>query len=254
MNLNGKYFLSAWILPSVALLFLTAPGCTSKAAKANQQDETRKSAAANDPSERHFDGGTYCVQTMTQGPPPSAPVHFSNKVNESDGSVKDFEADLSGDTLEQTIHDRHPVTDEDRKFIQDSKSSVWAIHDGFAEMAITNHYTRSDESAWTVGANGAAQGASPWALFINKPAEARAGAENVNGYDTIKYSVDTTHQSQTDKSAGLFAGNLKDYNISGTAWVLKDANCVLQYNLDYEEDGIDGTVRKTHYEGTVIKK
>src|SRR5579864_7782201 len=189
VNVSRKYFLlRAWILLPVTLLFLTAPGCTSKAAKANQQGETRQSAAANDPSDHHFDGGTYCMQTMTQGPPPSAPLHFSNKVNESDGSLKDFEADLSGDTLEQTIRDRHPATDEDRKFIQDSKNSVWAIHDGFAEMAITNHYTRSDESAWRVGANSAAQGASPWALFINKPVEARAGAENINGYDTIKFT------------------------------------------------------------------
>jgi hypothetical protein len=47
---------------------------------------------------------------------------------------------------------------------------------------------------------------------------------------------------------------LKDYNITGTAWVLKDANCVLQYNIDDEQVGTDGKVSKTHYEGTVTKK
>jgi hypothetical protein len=252
VNSNRKYLLI--VLPSIALLFLTATGCISKSSKMNLQAETKRAAAASDPSERHFDGGTYCVQTMTQGPPPSTPIHFSNKVNESDGSAKDFEADLSGDTLEQTIHDRHPATDDDRKSISDSKSTGWAIHDGFAEMAVTNHYARSDESAWSTGANGAEQVVAPWSLFINKPPETRVGEENVNGYETIKYTVDTTHQSQMDKSAGLFAGNLKDYKINGTAWVLKDANCVLQYNIDYEEDGMDGAVKKTHYEGTVSKK
>jgi hypothetical protein len=40
----------------------------------------------------------------------------------------------------------------------------------------------------------------------------------------------------------------------GTAWVLKDGNCVLQYNIDYQETGKDGKVSKTHYEGTVTKK
>jgi hypothetical protein len=81
----------------------------------------------------------------------------------------------------------------------------------------------------------------------------RVGTENINGYDTIKYAVDTTHQSAVEKSAGMLR-QLKDYNITGTAWVLKDAKCVLQYNIDDEQVGTDGKVSKTHYEGSVAKK
>jgi hypothetical protein len=50
------------------------------------------------------------------------------------------------------------------------------------------------------------------------------------------------------------SGQLKDYSINGSAWVLAEANCVLQYNIDFEQDGKDGSVKKTHYEGTVTKK
>jgi hypothetical protein len=194
------------------------------------------------------------VQTLTQGPAPAQPLHFSNKVNQSDGSAKDFEADLSGDTLDQTISERHPATDMDRELSKMPGGTPISIRDGFAESTHTNHYTRSDQSGWRVGGNGIALGGTPWGLFISKPTVTQAGAENVNGYDTTKYVVDTSHQSQLEKTPLLMSGQLKDYNITGTAWVLRDANCVLQYDINFEQDGKDGTVSKTHYEGTVTKK
>lgn len=248
-----------WHVPSVVslamCLSLALTGCTQRhSASAKQRQAARVAASAGEPSEHYFDGGTYCVQKFTQGPPSAQLLHFSNKVSEGDGSGKDFEADLAGDTLEQTIAEQHPATDEDRKLIADTKgSSVWAIHDGLAEMKITNHYTRSDESGWRVGANGATLGVAPWGLFIFKPAESRVGTEMVNGFSTVKYSIDTTHESQLDKAAGLLR-QLKDYNITGTAWVLKDANCVLQYQIDDEQIAMNGTVNKAHYEGTVTRR
>lgn len=194
------------------------------------------------------------MQTLTQGPPVAQPLHFSNKENQSDGSSKDFEADLAGDTFDRTFSERHPATDMDRELNTVPGGIPIQIRDGFASTTNTVHYTRSDQSGWREGGNGIALGGTPWGLFVSKPTVTQVGAENINGYNTVKYSVDTTHDSQTDKAALLMFGKLKDYNITGSAWVLKDANCVLQYNLDYEEDSKDGTVKKTHYEGTVTKK
>jgi hypothetical protein len=248
-----------WNVPGVVslamYLSLALSGCTARhSASATEREARKASASAGEPSEHYFDGGTYCVQKFTQGPAPAQPLHFSNKVSESDGSGKDFEADLAGDTLDQTIDEQHPATDEDRKLIQDSKGgSVWAIHDGLAEMKISNHYNRSGESGWRVGANGATLGTAPWGLFIFKPSESRIGSETVNGFETIKYSIDTTHESQIDKAAGLLR-QLKDYNIMGTAWVLKDANCVLQYQIDDEQIAMNGKVNKAHYVGTVMRR
>jgi hypothetical protein len=249
-----------WIVLAMGLLLFGAPGCTSRSSKATQEYKTNQPNRAASPAE-HFDGGTYCVQTIGQGPPPATPLHFSHKVTESDQSLhsKDFQADLSGDTLDIIYHERWLATDEDRKFFEetrkfeDPKTIVRDIRDGFAEDTITNHYTRSDEVGWRSGVNGVAQGGTPWGLFIYKPAVSRVGTENINGYETIKYAVDTTHQSDFEKSAGMLR-SLKDYNITGTAWVLKDANCVLQYNIDDEQVGKDGKVSKTHYEGTITKK
>lgn len=255
----ARTYKSCWHAKNVVILAvflsLALAGCTARpSASAKERDRAKPSASAGELTEHYFDGGTYCVQKLTQGPPPAQPLHFSNKVRESDGSGKDFEADLMGDSLDQTIDEQHPATDQDRKLIEDLKgSSVWAIHDGLAEMKITNHYIRSDESGWRVGSNGATLGVAPWGLFIFKPSESRVGTEMVNGFETIKYSIDTTHETEMDKAAGLLR-QLKDYNITGAAWVLKDSNCVLQYQIDDEQIAMNGKVTKAQYEGTVIRK
>jgi hypothetical protein len=249
---------------SCSLCLLAIPflsGCTSKSAS-----DSRETKSTNSPSQSvtgdHFDGGTYCAQTFLQGPPPPQPLHFSNKVIQSDPSEKskDFEADLSGDTLDIVHTDHWQATDQDRNFFQESqkfadpKIVARSIKNGIAEERITNHFTRSDESGWRGGVMSITQGGTPWSLFLSKPTVKQMGPETVNGYETIKYAVDTTHDSQTDKTALLMASSLKDYNITGNAWVLKDANCVLQYNLDFEQDGKDGKASKTHFEGSVTKK
>jgi len=258
---NVKHLSSRWVPFAIGLLLFVAPGCTSSGSKTNQEHDTRAPAAANDPSEHYFDGGKYCVQTFLQGPVPGQPLHFSNKVTQSDQSLKseDYEADLSGDTLDIIQHERWLATDEDRKFFEESRKSddpktiVRTIHDGFAEQTVTSHVSRSDEVGWRGGVTNVAQSETPWGLFIYKPPMTRVGAENMNGYDTVKYVVDTTHQSQTEKSAG-FLRQLKDYNITGTAWVLKDTGCVLQYEVDDERVADDGKVSKTRYAGTITKK
>jgi hypothetical protein len=89
---------------------------------------------------------------------------------------------------------------------------------------------------------------------VSKPTVRQSASENVNGYDAVKYTVDTTNDSQTQKAALLMFGKLKDYNITGSAWVLRDAHCVLQYSLDYEQQNKEGKTSKTHYEGAVTKK
>ena len=241
-----------------ATMLLTLVACSSKPRSTERTKPPLKETAAQD----HFDGGTYCVQTFLQGPPPAQPLHFSYKVVESDPSskTKDYEADLASDTLDVIYHERWLASDDDRALINDSrkfddpKSVIREIKDGYAEITFINHYTRSDASQWRMAATSLAQGGTPWNLFVSRPGVSRVGNENLNGYDTVKYSVDTTHASQSDKAALMMFSRLKGYDITGTAWVLKDANCVLQYSVDYAEESKDGKASKTHYEGTVTKK
>lgn len=259
MRKNRKPFASSAVFLAVGWLLLTAQGCTSRNAKANLEDKPSQPVANTPDLEHYFDGGTYCVQTFLQGPAPATPLHFSNKITESDESLhsKDFEADLSGDSLDVATHERWLATDEDRKNNEQlarARLPITPIQGGYAEPVRQNHYARSDASQWGMAISILVQGGTPWGLFIYKPQERRVGTENINGYDTDKYTVDTTQQTRLEKSPGLVASPLKDYNITGTAWVLKDPKCVLQYDLVYEQDGNDGKIYKTHFEGTVTKK
>lgn len=239
--------------PVFLLLFFLA-GCTSK------PTPTAAETPAPKPPE-HFNGGTYCVQTFLQAPANSQALHFSNKITESDPSLKtkDFETDLAGDTVDLVHSDKWQATDEDRKFFEESKRFTdpklidRKIDNGIAEETVRNHAARSDEVSWRGVMTSVAQGGTPWGLFIYKPPVTRVGDDKVNGYDVVKYSVDTRQQSATDKSAGMLR-NLKDYNVTGTAWALKDGSCVLQYDITDTQTGMDGKVQTTHYEGSVAKK
>jgi hypothetical protein len=254
VNSTNKPVFHCFILAVLAILVISATACNARAKRNSHSAEEKQSASTSNPMERQIDGGSYCVQTLAQAPPVPAPLHFSNKEIQSDGSSKDFESDLSGDKLDVTIHERHLATDFDRELNTVKGVQPTPIRDGFAESVRTNHFTRSDTSGWTMGANSVVLGASPWALFINKPTVTELGTENVDGFETVKYSVDTSHQTQMDKAALLAAGKLKDYSITGTAWVLKDKRCILQYAIDFQQDESDGKVSKTHYEGKVARQ
>jgi len=254
VNVNRQRFSRLGMSFSAGLMLLAPAACNFSSPN---KTLSAQSKGATKPSGPQFDGGKYCVETMTQNPPgPATPIHFSYKENESDGSSKDFEADFSGDTFDRTITERHPATDMDRKYNEEfaKVAPPVPIRDGFAENRRTIHYTRDDKSSWTEGWGAMEQGGTPWSLFVLKPTVTPAGSENIGGFETLKYVVDTSHQSQLDKYAGNWGWDTKDYNITGTAWVAKVAGCVLQYSIDLEKTGKDGKVSKAHYEGGVTKK
>jgi len=240
----------------VGLLMTTGCGKTQKAAS----EDSPKAGVAGGGTD--FDGGTYCVQTFLQGPALAQPLHFSNKETESDGSSKDFESDLSEDKLDVVFHQRRKAAPDEKTSsspaVDNGPIHVPAISttvaDGFADVTQPSHFVRSDAHEWSMGTTIVAQGGTPWGLFISKPPVTKVGSESISGFDTDRYTVDTTHQGQLDKPPFLAGGQLKDYNITGTAWVAKQGKCILQYQIDYEEDGKEGTIRKVHYEGGVTKQ
>lgn len=248
------------ILPACAvwLMLVALTGCTSKPQPTPGESTASQVAVA---PQNNFNGGTYCVQKFLEGPAPVGVVHFSNKVTESDPSLKtkDFETDLAGDTADQVHTDRWLATDEDRKFFDESRRFTdpklidRKIDNGIAEETVRNHAARSDQVNWRGVIVSVAQGGTPWGLFLYKPPVTRVGNDNVSGYAVTKYVVDTRQQSAAEKAAGMLR-NLKDYDITGTAWALQDGSCVLQYDLTDTQIRMDGKTETTHYEGSVTKK
>jgi hypothetical protein len=181
--------------------------------------------------------------------PVPAPVHFAYKRNDSEGVTKSFEGDLTANTMDLIFFSRQPA---DPDLV--SSPGGYNVHDGVADFTNTTHYTRSDEHQWLIAPTMPVQSAAPWGEFVAKPSIQRAGQESVNGFDTIKYTVDTTHQNSTDKAGARMGLNAKNYDITGTVWVAKDAGCILQWLIDSQTDFNDGKVNKTHYEGTISRK
>jgi len=240
-----------WIFAISLSTLVLDTGCRTHSAV---RAETEKAKASNTPAPSLAVGGTYCLDTFTHGAAPTQPVHFSYRKSETDGSLTDFEGDLSGDNLDSSVHEKRPATDVDRDMNKVNGITPTHIVDGFVDTTRTNHFTRGDVSAWSMGTGGSVQAFAPWGLFIAKPEVKQVGTEIVAGFDAVKYAVDTSQQSQLDKSPMTIMGGLKDYTIKGNAWVDKSQECILQYSIDYEEDGKDGTVTKTHFEGSTTKK
>lgn len=251
MNKRKQCLTFSVLLLASASAILATDGCRSNASTSHEAGnaEASKSAAPSAPV-----GGTYCLTTIEQDPSLSQPIHFSYKKSMSDGSSSDFEGDLTGDTFDSTVQEKRKATDMDREMSTVKGAAPVIIVNGFVESTRRNHAARSDPSEWMIASNGPAQAFTPWGLFIARPEVKQVGTENLAGFDAIKYSVDTSAQSQLDKLPLKMTSGLKDYTIKGAVWVDKSRQCILQYNIDYEEDEKDGTVNTTHYEGSATKK
>ena len=98
------------ILSSLGIVLLLAlAACTSKPSPV-RRDKRNPVGPTNNTAD-HFDGGSYCVQDFIEGAAPAQPLHLSNQITESDQTLKskDFQADLSGDTLDIVHRDQFLV-------------------------------------------------------------------------------------------------------------------------------------------------
>lgn len=245
-------FSTAGSLIMVTTVLISGSGCKSHSSV--KAEAARSSSVKTPAALMHPVGGTYCLETFAQGPADPRSVHFSYKQSETDGSFKDYEGDLAGDKLDSSVHEKHVATDMDRELAQLKNAPGPPVVDGFVETTRPLHETRDDRSGWSMGSGGQVQAFTPWGLFIAKPNVTQVGTESLAGFDAIKYSVDTDGQSQLDKIPLTMAGGLKDYTIKGTAWVDSNKQCILQYNIDYQEVMKNGTERKKHYEGYTTRQ
>ena len=96
--------------------------------------------------------------------------------------------------------------------------------------------------------------ASLFAIVHGSSAVVNQGtASGVNGYDTVKYSIDTARANPSEQ--GLYKSVLGPGGWEkGTVWVSKDG-CPVQIMLDEELHSNDGSVSgKAHYEEAMVKK
>lgn len=115
------------------------------------------------------------------------------------------------------------------------------------------HGSRSDQTSWNTAVMilTSPLPASTFALVDNSSATIRAGAESVNSFNAIKYTIDTSQETAADASlirTVLGPGGF----VKGAAWVTRDG-CPVKFAIDVEQHNKDGSVDKEHYELNVTQ-
>lgn len=207
-----------------ACSLLGAVGCTSTNSSNSGQEKTAN-AASPDPG-AHVD--IMCVGDRINDP--TEAFHYSFKFSDGAMSEED-EADITPQTLDITVKD------------QSGSHSYHAV--------------RSDETGWgsavlTVSSLGMTAMSARLDSLNGTSSLKPQGMENINGYATTKYAIDTTKANAADQSQyeQLFG---KGSFQKGTIWMAGDS-CAAKLLLD---EGIwqqDSSIKKQHFEIARIKK
>jgi hypothetical protein len=205
------------------LAFITTLGCNSApsekvgSAPASPQKSARAVKGATDPG---ID--LNCVINHIQNPPES--FHYAFKA-ESDNPWEE-----QADVTPQRI---------DGSFSNSSLPAPQQFHGAPREVS---------SNLMAIG-----RMASLFATVRNSSTVVNEGAEGVNGYQTVKYSIDTARGTATEQ--GLYKSILGPGGAEkGTVWVTSEG-CPIRIILDEELHSKDGSLLdKTHYEEAMIKK
>ena len=204
---------------AAAALALMSGGCNSSANSTSSGEESTTRA-----------GGRIdinCVGNRIESPPEA--FHYSYKSTVG-GSVHK-EAEITPQSMDVTIQDK-------------SGSHKY-------------RGVRSDEASWnSVVLNLSGSGFTAMSARIDsikdKSAVVPAGAEPMNGYQTTKYSIDTTNASSSDlRTYEAFFGS-GSYE-KGTIWITADG-CPVKLILDEATKQANGSVGKDHFEIDMIKR
>ncbi|MHB8411760.1 MAG: hypothetical protein ACYDDI_07400 [Candidatus Acidiferrales bacterium] len=215
----------AWA--ATGLLFLVTSGCSTAPPPKGQGISASPSQASTSlAGSRGVPRPTLgCYGDRVMKAP--APFHLSWKLDDSSGD-SDWEADVSANTIDGT----------------------WTNSAGTRKI----HGVRADPSGWSmaVATFPLSSQSGHFRLLYGTSAIAPAGHETVNGYDTTKYTIDTSHASAADAVVFRSAVGAKGY-IIGTAWADKEG-CVVKFSLDEAFEQYNGTLDKEHLEGGMTKQ
>ncbi|HEV2225152.1 MAG TPA: hypothetical protein VGR84_19320 [Candidatus Acidoferrales bacterium] len=227
----GFHFWRATLCVVIGIALALASGCKLGAGR-RAEGSAKSSAAASRPDPGKFSptGASLCLQQMIKNP--AGPFHLSFAEKSSDNKVSSVEADVTPATIDYTRREMRAG--------QTSTSTKKLERTQLSEMELDFDV----------------MGPVPWhgELVAAQDATKPAGMESVNGYNTLKYSIDSANEPAAQKATFESLMAVKDYKIVGSAWVTTDTGCLVKYAIDFEQDQKDGSVKKTHFEGDVTKR
>jgi hypothetical protein len=219
------HFSIRWVWGAIALILFSASACKlGPSPQKKEREAASSSAATKDASDPSID--LNCIIDHIQNPP--EPFHYLYKKDNGDLHLVQ-EADLTPDTIDGTSTNNSGT--HTLKGVKSDRGS-W-------------------QSAWT-GLTGISGMSSTIAVIRNSSAIVREGAEKMNGYDAVRYSIDTSRA--TTAEAGLYRITMGDGGFEkGMAWV-NPQGCPVKLSLDSEMHFKNGTADKSHYEIEMVKK
>ena len=175
-------------------------------------------------------GASVCLQQMIKNP--AGPLHLVFAESFSDRKSTLVEADVTSATVTYTRRETSAG--------QTSASTKKLKTGELSEMELDFDI----------------MGPVPWhgELVAGQDAARPQGTEAINGYDARKFAIDTANEPAAQKETFESLMAVKNYTIVGNAWVANDSGCLVKYSIDFEKDGKDGSVEKTHFEGNVARK
>jgi len=228
-NQRAVRFVYAVIATGAVAIALMSLACTSKPSKSSAEKRANRSSsgqASDDPGIN-----LNCVYDRLQNPPES--FHYIYKKNSSDGSTVDQEADVTAQTIDgfrgQPDGSQQPI-----------------------------HALRSDPQSWQSALAGltciSGMSGTVSTFNHNSAMQRESDGGQVNGYQTIHYSIDTARWDATTRQMlGSFTLGPGGFD-KGDAWVMADG-CPVKLVLDDEMHNKDGSLLdKVHYEESMAKK
>lgn len=230
MKLREFRFAGAVIFVAAGAALAMVSGCKVGAGSAAAGSVDSGGANRPDPDKFSPTSASLCLQQMIKNAP--GPFHLSFAEKLPDADTSSAEADVTPTTMDYTTHET-------------GKGQT---------TTTTKHLARAQMSELELDFD--VMGPVPWhgELVAAQDATKGAGEENVNGYSTLKYSIDTANEPAAQKATFESLMAVKNYKIVGSAWVTSDNGCLVKYAIDFEQDGKDGSVKKTHFEGNVTKR
>jgi hypothetical protein len=223
-SLLGIAWATAGVLLSLCLWGCSSGGVkSSRLALAPKEHASQPVASKQDSTNPGID--LNCVMDRIQNPPEA--FHYSYRKNGSNNLVE--EADITPQSISGSFN-----------------------NNGFSHAF---QAVRSDQQSWHDawgGLMGIVGMSSSVALVNHSSAMVREGTEKMNGFDTIRYSIDTARGGPEE--LGLYKTTLGDGGFErGTAWVTQQG-CPVKVILDSELHSKGGGVAKSHFEEAMVRK
>jgi hypothetical protein len=228
-----SYKVAARTVVGLAVVMGMVWGCGEKGkekAKDKAKDKAAEVRSEVQESVPDLDRAERCMEGLMRDP--KEPFHLSTMRKDDDAPPFTSEAEFTPETEEGTTN--------------------W----GTAQKTQQVSSVHSDVNAWGLAINSLMMRVSTvnGDLRIAQPTVVAAGADAVNGYDTVKYDFDTERLPDAEKARIAVTLLAKDYSVVGSAWVTKDTLCMVKFVSDDKYTSKGGKAGTGHLEGSISRR